>query len=65
MPPLQSHTVVKGEDETCAIRLWFSGEGRPAIVMSSPSLESQGCQFDHTFLYISSLVLLPSVAALS
>ena len=42
-------------------------EGRPRISDVSPCLESQGCQFDPSFLYIyiSSLVLLPSPVALS
>ena len=35
------------------------------FLMSPPCLESQGCQFDPIFLYISSLVLLPSPVALS
>ena len=34
-------------------------------LMSLPFLESQGCQFDSTFQYISSVVLLPSLVALS
>ena len=34
-------------------------------MMSLPYLDSQGCQFDPIFLYISSLVLLPSPVALS
>ena len=43
-----------------------SAEGRPAILMSPPCLESQGCRFDSTFVIItSSLMLLPSLDALS
>ena len=39
-------------------------KGGQGFLMSSPCLESQGCQFDPTFLY-SSPVLLPSPLALS
>ena len=35
------------------------------FLLSPPCLESQGCQFDPTFLYVSSLVLLPSLVPLS
>ena len=36
------------------------------FMMSPPCLDSQGCQFDPTFvLYIISIVLLPSPVALS
>ena len=30
----------------------INAEGRAAILMSPPCLESQGCQFDPTFLYL-------------
>ena len=35
------------------------------FLMSPSCLESHGCQFDPTFLYLSSLVILPSPVALS
>ena len=49
----------------CPKLLQTPPKGGLGFLMSPPCMEFQGCQFDPTFLYISSLFFLPSPVTLS